>query len=168
MGKGNPGTLEVEVVLFGFVDPRVDVMVPYGFAARVDREVAVFSRQDIVDYSLPEVFSFTVKNLPAVIIRRVIGAGYKDGLYDSLLKNCFDCPGSFRCWEPVIIHAKPQDLLGIFAGFRDLVDGEMKGYAEKVQGYIEECTPTPKAAWGTTIQPEKVRRQPMPKVAAYV
>ena len=65
-----PGNLTIEAVMIGYVDPRINAGTPFGFAMKAGRRVFVHHRADLANFGLPQMFEYTAKNLPAIIMDR--------------------------------------------------------------------------------------------------
>lgn len=132
-------------MLIGYHDHRVERPTPFGFAMLVDGQILVHHRKDITQFSLPPIFEFTAKNLPAVIHDEFKRAG-KEGkrvgdLHKFLVRHCFDGLGSLRCWQPIKETLHQLELDGFVLCLRNMVDQQMGDYAEVLQDYHDSCDP---------------------------
>lgn len=139
------GNLKIEVVMIGYVDPRINTGAPFGFAMKAAQRVIVHHRTDLTNFGLPQMFEFTAKNLPAIIMDRFKSLGkkadVKTPLHEFLVKNCFDGLGSFRCWQPIQESISPEDLDAFVIALRGLVDRAMSDYQSKLDEFKASCDP---------------------------
>lgn len=133
--------MKVETVLIGFHDPRIDDTAPYGFVLKAGDRITVHHRADLDMFNLPKLFRFTAKKLPAIVMTATRKAGKVEQLHDFLMKHCFNGAGCFRCWLPIEDEISPSDLDGYTLAIRELVDGVIAKYAQRLEEHERSCSP---------------------------
>lgn len=137
--------MNVQTVMFGFHDSRTDRFVPIGFSMLFGSGFASHYRIDLDDLNLPELFRFTVENLPLVIQSKIVetmtGGTQINSLYDFLLEQCFDGVGSLRCKQADSMPIEPVDIDLFVNACREIVDRELVEYRKGLRQFSESCAP---------------------------
>jgi len=153
MDKQSADKLQVVVVLVGYYNPQIKKMAPCGFVMSTPRSAAIYYRADVADHSLPKFFSFTLRNLPAVIqksLKTHSVAPHK--IHKFLADNVFDGLGSFRCWQPMTIEATADEVDAVSYAVCELVNRELTAYQAALHEFKDSCSPR----WQRLPEPEKL------------
>jgi hypothetical protein len=140
--------IKVEVVFFGYSDYRVDETAATGFVMRFDGDnnLQAHFRRDIESLDLPDLFGFTLENLPHMISQKWEQSSKEaDTLYSFIQRHCLDGVGSFRYWShdfEVAVNEIPKIVIDLAS----YVDEQMGRLRNRVAQYKEECSP--RERWG--------------------
>lgn len=164
MGSRPTSTSSVEVVWIGFFDALTDKTVPVGFVMRTDWHLSIHYRSDITELKLPRVFSYTLRNLPKVIIQELctdFPRVQSEGVHKLLSESVFNGLGSFRCWDSIEDNVEIGDVSSYIDAVRGMIDERFVDYTRGVEEFHASCV----RQW---TQVPEIQKQPSTPTLAHI
>lgn len=144
-------SVKVQVVVFGYSNPQIEHMAPYGFVLMSPDSTVIYSRADVKSHPIPEVFRFTATQLPTIILDEIRKAGKAHiSLHEFLISKVFNGLGSFRIWDGGEQQVGLGEIDWLSYIMRKWVDDNLKLYINAVQAFEHDCSP----AWSRLQNPD--------------
>jgi len=152
--------LNIEVVLIGYDDFRLNKTVPFGFVILASNRISAHQRIDLHRLGLPRVFGFTAKHMGAAIYRSATEHKVEKDLFGFVSKNHFSGIGSFRCCHPIKMAVHPIDFDELVGNLKSMVNQRFSEAVIGIEDYNADCDP---AQWLRTPN-DSIHQIEMPEV----